>query len=426
MKSKKKRYFFYVALIVIAYAAYAILSAKDPQIIGYEAFSKIPRSEEVTLTVKNNRPIDLFEIEIIQGLRRVTLLKERDIGREKTYDLKIEPRELQLTDGDVTVLLTADSGLFAKRSIKVPAVVDSVPPVIKQIASTPFVPQGSTGAVKVRAIGADRVYVDIGQQKFLLSRSAKRGDDIYSSLFPVGINVSPGTDVFIVAEDDNENVKRAVAHTTITKSEFRKEDIKVDDRFLDKHLYPLLGEDSGELSPVDAIRKVNEDWRKEDRAFIRKLSVETAAKPLWKGRFLQLKGSEVFTLYGERRRIYYHGEPVSTSRHLGYDLASVSHAPVSAANNGKVVYAGKRLIFGNTVIIDHGLGLMSLYGHLSEISVTEGQTVEKGDIIGRTGNTGFAIGDHLHFAIFVHGVPVNPLDWWDGNWIENRILYVLS
>lgn len=426
MKSKKKRYFFYLAVIVIAYAAYTVISAKDPQIIGYEALAKIPRSKKVTLTVKNNRSIGSFEIEILQGLRRVTLLKDRDIGREKTYDLKVEPRKLKLTDGEVTVLLTADSGLFAKSSIKVPAVIDSVPPVIKQITSTPFVRQGSTGAVKVRAIGADRVYVDIGQDKFPLSRSAEGDKHIYSSLFPVGIDVSPGTDVFVVAEDDNENVKRAVAHTTITNSGFRKEDIKVDDSFIDRHLYPLLGENSRELSPVDAIREINENWRKEDRAFIHKLSVKTAAKPLWKGRFLQLRNSKVFAIYGERRKIYYHGKPVSTSRHLGYDLASVSHARVSAANNGRVVYAGKRLIFGNTVIIDHGLGLMSLYGHLSEISVTEGQTVKKGDIIGRTGNTGFAIGDHLHFAILVHGVPVNPLDWWDANWIANRILYTLS
>jgi murein DD-endopeptidase MepM/ murein hydrolase activator NlpD len=425
MKSKKKRYFFLVAALSVAYAAYVVLSAKNPQISGYEGFAKIPQTETITLTVENDRPIDRFEVEVLQGLRHVTLVNDRNVGTEKTYELHLDPHALRLTDGNATVLLTAGSGLFGKTRLKVNAHVDSVPPAIKQITSTPFVRQGSAGAVKVRAVGADRVYVEIGHDKFPLSRSKKGGNNVYASLFAVGCDVPPSTRVFVIAEDDNENVRRAVMDTTITKARFHKEDIEVGDRFLEEHVYSLLGEESGEISPLDALKRVNETWRKEDGFFIRGLSEETAGEPLWHGRFLQLRGSKVFATFGEIRKMYYHGKRVSTSEHLGYDLASVRHAQVFAANSGRVVYAGKLKIYGNTVIIDHGLGLMSLYGHLSEISVSEGQEVAKGDAIGRTGSTGFAMGDHLHFAVLVHGVPVNPLNWWDAKWIENRIMNFL-
>ena len=78
-------------------------------------------------------------------------------------------------------------------------------------------------------------------------------------------------------------------------------------------------------------------------------------------------------------------------------------------------------IYGNCVVIDHGYGLLSLYGHLSSISVEEGQAVERYETIGRSGETGLAGGDHLHFTILLHGLPVNPQEWWDAHWIHDRL-----
>jgi murein DD-endopeptidase MepM/ murein hydrolase activator NlpD len=99
----------------------------------------------------------------------------------------------------------------------------------------------------------------------------------------------------------------------------------------------------------------------------------------------------------------------------------VARTPVPAANRGVVRLARYFGIYGNTVVIDHGLGLMSLSAHLSSIEVTEGQSVERGERIGRTGATGLAGGDHLHFTALVHGMPVNPIEWWDPKWIRDRI-----
>jgi murein DD-endopeptidase MepM/ murein hydrolase activator NlpD len=94
---------------------------------------------------------------------------------------------------------------------------------------------------------------------------------------------------------------------------------------------------------------------------------------------------------------------------------------VPAANAGVVAFAGPLTIYGNTVIVDHGLGLQTLYAHLSSIDVKAGDKVDKGQPLGRTGATGLAIGDHLHFEVLIAGVSVTPLEWWDPAWIRERV-----
>ena len=113
--------------------------------------------------------------------------------------------------------------------------------------------------------------------------------------------------------------------------------------------------------------------------------------------------------------------PVGKSVHLGVDLASTERAPIEAANHGIVLFTGYLGIYGNTVIIDHGLGLASLYGHMSEISVKKGQEVKMGDPLGLSGSTGFAGGDHLHFSLLVGGKFVNPVEWWDPHWMKDNV-----
>ena len=137
--------------------------------------------------------------------------------------------------------------------------------------------------------------------------------------------------------------------------------------------------------------------------------------------FLWLPNAQRKAALGVNRYYKYHGRVIDSQIHLGMDLASVKHAPIPAANAGKVVFAEPLNIYGNTVVIDHGLGLMSIYSHLSQIDVAAEQSVSKGEIIGRTGETGMVGGDHLHFAMFIHNTFVNPLEWWDASWIKNNI-----
>ena len=95
--------------------------------------------------------------------------------------------------------------------------------------------------------------------------------------------------------------------------------------------------------------------------------------------------------------------------------------PVRAANDGAVVLADFFGIFGNAVLLDHGCGLQTLYGHLSSIEVKAGESVRRGQEIGKSGQTGLAGGDHLHFTVLLDGIPINPTEWWDPHWIHDRI-----
>ncbi|RMG74583.1 MAG: M23 family metallopeptidase, partial [Nitrospirae bacterium] len=224
---------------------------------------------------------------------------------------------------------------------------------------------------------------------------------------------------YAVAEDRAGNQTVKALRTIVKPERFRSSRISISDAFIQRVVYPLLGEDGDD--PVKAFKEVNEHWRAKDTERLHEIGMKSADRPLWKGPFLQLRNSKVMALYGDRRTYLYNGRPISKSIHLGYDLASVANAPVPAANSGVVVFADDLGIYGNAVIIDHGLGLMSLYGHLSEIKVTSGQEVKRGDIIGLTGSTGFAGGDHLHFGILVQGIEVSPLYFWDARWIKNNL-----
>ncbi len=127
-------------------------------------------------------------------------------------------------------------------------------------------------------------------------------------------------------------------------------------------------------------------------------------------------------VFADYRTYVYKGQKVDHQVHLGFDLAVNAHTPIPASNDGKVLWASDLGIYGNCVVIDHGYGLQSIYGHLSEIGVKVDQTVKRGEIIGKSGSTGLAGGDHLHYGMQVDGVQINPVEWWDAHWIHDRIL----
>jgi murein DD-endopeptidase MepM/ murein hydrolase activator NlpD len=148
---------------------------------------------------------------------------------------------------------------------------------------------------------------------------------------------------------------------------------------------------------------------------------QSSAERLFEGAFLQMRNSKVTSRFAEHRSYSLKGEKISEAIHYGYDLAVTQNAPIEAANRGRVLFADELGIYGNCVILDHGLGLTSLYGHLSQIDVEVGQLVEKGARLGRSGHTGLAGGDHLHFAMLVGETYVDPVEWWDAKWVREKI-----
>lgn len=172
---------------------------------------------------------------------------------------------------------------------------------------------------------------------------------------------------------------------------------------------------------VEDYLQLNGDLRRQNMRELLELSKKSKPQFLWSQTFVPMQNAAVKGSFADRRSYTVDGKQVDTQDHLGFDLASVERAPVQASNAGLVVLARYFGIFGNAVVIDHGYGLMTLYAHLSTIGVHDGDSVTLGQEIGKTGATGLAGGDHLHFTTVLHGLPVNPIEWWDGHWIQDRL-----
>ncbi len=401
-------------VLVAGYGIYKLFLIPPPVVKGLDAFTALPIKKEIMLETENLREL---KISIQQGPKLFDILKQQYERPPETVKILIEPKKIGLKDGTARVIVKMKSGLLKKEQKIIDTIIDTVPPEIHVLYAPFSLRTGEAGPVILKVKDADRVYVRLRDHIYQLFRFS---DNRYVGLVPVNIRTSSDGVFYAVAEDKAGNSTVQALRTRIKKKKFRTSTIRIKDDFIKKVVLPLLGKTSTS-DPVADFREVNEQWRTRNEEQLRQIGKRSSEVFYVKGKFLQLKNSKVMARYGEHRKYFYKGHPISESYHLGYDLASIARAPVGAANRGKVVFAGNLGIYGNTVIIDHGLGLMSLYGHLSEILVKEGQMVRRGQIIGRTGQTGLAAGDHLHFSILVQGEEVSPLYWWDAKWIKLHI-----
>ncbi|MGA2877775.1 MAG: M23 family metallopeptidase [Bryobacteraceae bacterium] len=205
----------------------------------------------------------------------------------------------------------------------------------------------------------------------------------------------------------------------IFPKKFRMRDLPIDDKFLDKVVNQIDPGGSGDL--LTRFLKINGEMRRQNNKTLADLSLKTADKFLWTDSFLQLANSKVESEFADVRSYIYKGKKVDQQVHLGFDLAVSAHTPVVASNDGRVVWAALLGIYGNCIVVDHGYGLQSIYGHLSSIGVKEGDMVKRGQEMGKSGSTGLAGGDHLHYSMQVEGVEVNPVEWWDEHWIKDHV-----
>jgi murein DD-endopeptidase MepM/ murein hydrolase activator NlpD len=214
-------------------------------------------------------------------------------------------------------------------------------------------------------------------------------------------------------------------HRPIPKS-YQKSRIQIDDRFLRRVVPAIAANVPDEDIPTDDVLagflKINRDLRRKNNQYLTDLSRKSVPEMLFKEAFQQLGNSQVEAKFADTRTYVYNGKDIDQQVHLGFDLAVTANVPLVASQRGIVVHASDLGIYGNCVVIDHGLGIQSLYGHLSSIGVKVGDRVEKGQQIGRSGMTGLAGGDHLHFTMLVGGQQVTPVDWWSVQWMQDRVL----
>jgi len=209
----------------------------------------------------------------------------------------------------------------------------------------------------------------------------------------------------------------------IKRKSFRQDKMMITDQFLQRKIpeFQAMLPDLRQKSLVDVFIYVNTQMRKDNFSTIQKICEKSTDQELWEGNFLRMTNAAPMALFGDKRYYFYHQQSLGESVHSGVDLASTAMAPVEAANKGIVVFTGALGIYGNAVIIDHGMGIFSLYAHLSSINTSAGKTVSKGEKIGNSGMSGLAGGDHLHFSMIVNREFVNPQEWWDAHWIKDNL-----
>ena len=234
------------------------------------------------------------------------------------------------------------------------------------------------------------------------------------------------TPMRVFARDEAGNSIGVAFEQRVFPKPAKQSRIELPDAFLDR-VVPAILAGTKEVAPsgttLEKFLVINRELRQKNNATIASQASKTDRTMLWRGVvFHPFTNTAVESAFADRRTYIYQGKEVDQQTHLGFDLASFAGTPIVAANRGRVLFAGELGIYGNTVILDHGMGVQSLYGHLSSIGVAVDATVEKGQELGRSGMTGMAGGDHLHFTMLVAGRMVNPIEWWDAHWIEDRVL----
>jgi murein DD-endopeptidase MepM/ murein hydrolase activator NlpD len=310
---------------------------------------------------------------------------------------------------------------------QIPVFIDTQPPKIEVLSRQHNVERGGSGLVIYRLFETGvKSGVQVGERFFPGYSGMFDDTGIYAAFFALDHTQGPGTQMWVIAEDGAGNTMRKGFYHYIRDRGFKSDVLQISDAFLGKTMPDFhLGDRESQIEKaanplLEKFLVVNTELRNANVNTVLSVPADTVPQMLWQGKFERMAGA-TRAGFGDQRTYIYQGKEIGQSRHMGIDLASTAMSPVGAANAGRVVMAEPVGIFGNTVIIDHGFGLASLYSHLSNMTVSVGDTVHKGDIIGNTGMTGLAAGDHLHFSMIVHNVFVNPLEWWDPNWIENNV-----
>lgn len=368
---------------------------------------------------------------LASGNAELALAAERFAQPAAERKIAVEVAKLKgLKEGAAVLRVTARDGSWwnwfggNETVLQKNLTVDVTPPTLDLVADDRYVNFGGVGMI-VYKTSADTATsgVRIGDYFFPgYPGQVKDHPDHYIALFAHPYNVPADVRAALVATDKAGNIREMRLVYELKNVNYKKSTIALSDSFIQNKVAPLLADVSARQgSAKEIFIRVNKGLRKENEDKIVAITKKGTPSMLWKGAFGQLSNSKVEANFADARSYSYNNEIIDNAYHLGYDLSVTKQYPVEAANSGTVAFAGDLGIYGNAVILDHGLGLFTLYGHLSAIDAKAGDSVTQRQIIGRTGETGLAAGDHLHFGVYLSGVAVLPVEWWDPKWIADNI-----
>ncbi len=400
------------------------------------------RKLHFTVRVSDRRSgLRSLKVYLLQGKKRVSLgeetypvsfLKGSEV-HERVLSFDISPVEKGFAEGPATLLIEARDASWRNRlqgnlsRQKLNFTLDLTPPRITLLSRTIYIARGGSALVLYR-VGEETRRTGVYLNRYFF-RGYPLKEGVYAALVGLPVTEIQVKRFFVWAEDAAGNRLEIPVSYYLQKRRYPRVKMRLSDRFLSFKMPEFLARypeaEKGDL--LETFLWVNETLRRRNNQAIAELTSRPSQVPFTlTGAMKALPRAAKRSGFGEHRSYYYRGRKVSEAWHLGLDLASVARSPVPAAAPGRVVFADYLGIYGNTVILDHGLGLYTLYSHLAGVEVRVGQEVSTGEIIGHTDTTGLAGGDHLHFSVLVQGVFVTPIEWLDPRWVKNRILAPLE
>lgn len=435
---------FGILLLIVVLIKIISIAEMSPPVISIERDVKNLGGTPFEVTV-SDKGTGLAKVRIyLLDTYGESVLVEKEYKKGTKSDVisvRINPEKLGIKSGTSELFIEATDrfmeGLFPGRKavFNQKVTLDFIPPELQELSPMLYIRHGGAGVV-IYKVSEDTVSSGVQIKDLFFEGYPGYFEDplIYLSFIAYPYNAEKGEKIEIFAADAAGNEARESVYYRLIRTSYVKDDINLSEWFLKKKVLPLftkvygyspLGDD-GTPDLRKAFLKINNETRKENDNRLYEIGRQSGGKVLWKGKFSQLRNSKVGATFADHRNYLMDGEVIDNQYHLGYDLSVTKKYPVSASNSGVVVFAEHLGIYGNTVIVDHGMGVMTLYSHLSSMDASVGDSVGKRDIVGRTGTTGLAVGDHLHFGVYVQGVPVRPLEWWDAKWIKDNILYKVN
>ena len=428
-----------LVLIIIAVGVLIWYWDSDPPTVRIESADYVNKDGEIRFIAEDvGKGLISIAAVVRQGENESSIFKTtyefaflpwQQVAQVKEVVVSVE--QLGVSEGTFEVEFEArdqsNLWLFRRSEItKREITLDTKRPILSVLSRQHYITQGGSEAVlyKVQEEGSDSGVL-VGDRVFRGFPLSGRGEGEHLAIFSIGYDQPVDVPLSLWAQDRAGNRSQASFWHKVFPGKFRNRNITISDSFI-ASVAPEILEHSPKVSeqstPLETFLEINRTLRTLNNQRIAELTKQSEPRLLWTEPFAQLSNSQVESIFADRRTYLYEGKECDQQTHLGFDLASLALSPVEASNSGKVVFADFLGIYGNTVIVDHGLGLFSLYGHLSSLGVEVGQSVSLRQELGQTGQTGLAGGDHLHFSMLLQGHQVNPIEWWDEDWVRKHVL----
>lgn len=396
--------------------------------------------EALSLGLSDDSGLGNIEVFLVNGTDEQKLVST-GLDGQKELSLKLEfPKNIKYKNGEeynirIVVNDTSKAKFLSgnKANLQAKILVDTKNPDVFVIDQSYKIIQGGTGVAVFRASDTSELkelYVSTSFGKnFQVLPFYKEG---YYAVLLAWPTTQPNFSASVVAVDKAGNTTKTPIRFYLQNKKYKESKIALNNAFLDGKIAELANMYAQNPSEMDAIAKfkfVNEELRGKNEEKIKEITSNIRENELGEfyiKPFYPLKNGAAVASFGDHRLFSFEGALLSESYHMGLDFASTAKANIVASNAGDVVFADENGIYGKNLIIYHGFGLYTLYGHCTTIAYEVGDTAQEGANIATTGITGLALGDHLHFGIIVQGIEVRPEEWMDKKWMKENIYDILE